>query len=141
MPLDFPVVPLQVYCPETAIAEKVHAAVILDIANSRMKDFFDIYWLINHQEFDFPRLRNTIQATFGRRETKVPEENPLAYTPKFGKSPDKQVQWKAFLRKSRLEELELEEAVARISFFLPPLFTDEAKGQIWKPESGWSSES
>ncbi len=141
MPLGFPVVPLQVYCPETSIAEKLHAAVVLDMANSRMKDFFDLYWLSNHQEFDFSRLGDTIHATFKRRETQVPIEIPLAYTPKFSTSPEKQVQWKAFLRKSRLEQLELGEVIERISQFLTPLFTEEAGGQTWHPESGWSQKT
>ena len=49
--LGFPPVSLLAYCPETTIAEKFHAAVVLETANSRMKDFFDIYWLSCHQSF------------------------------------------------------------------------------------------
>ena len=52
MPLDFPPAPLLVYCPETTIAEKLHAAEILGTANSRMKDFFDLFWLCKHREFN-----------------------------------------------------------------------------------------
>ena len=141
MPLDFPTVPLQVYCPETSIAEKLHAAVILDSSNSRMKDFFDIYWLSNHQKFDSTRLRGAIQATFERRDTEVPTDTPLAYTSNFASSPDKQTQWKAFLRKSRLDPLDLAQTIERISEFLSPILADTVTGATWNPESGWTDKS
>ncbi|NOY00376.1 MAG: nucleotidyl transferase AbiEii/AbiGii toxin family protein, partial [Verrucomicrobia bacterium] len=137
MPLDFASVPLQVYCAETSIAEKLHAAVILDSANSRMKDFFDIYWLSNHQKFESTRLHGAIQATFKRRDTQVPVETPLAYTNTFASSPDKQIQWRAFLKKSRLEPLEFTQTIERISQFLSPLLTGAARDKTWTPETGW----
>ena len=49
--LDLPAPRLKGYCRETVIAEKFQAMVKLGLANSRMKDFYDI-WLLS-QQFDF----------------------------------------------------------------------------------------
>ncbi len=46
--LDFPRPRLRAYRRETAIAEKLHAMVVLGEANSRMRDFFDIHALAQH---------------------------------------------------------------------------------------------
>ena len=41
------------------IAEKLHAMVVLDIRNSRMKDFYDIWFLARTKGFDLaPVVRN-----------------------------------------------------------------------------------
>ena len=63
MLLDFPPAPLLVYRPETAIAEKLHAAVLLETANSRMKGFFDLHWLCLNQSFSGKVLTEAIEAT------------------------------------------------------------------------------
>lgn len=50
--LGFPCAKLRAHRPETAIAEKLHAMVILGAANSRMKDLFDIHELARCESFD-----------------------------------------------------------------------------------------
>jgi len=52
LPLDAPV--LRAYPPEAVIAEKFHAMVVLGIANSRMKDFFDVWALAQRTETHSP---------------------------------------------------------------------------------------
>lgn len=141
MPLDFATVSLQAYCAETSTTEKLHAAVILDTSNSRMKDFFDIHWLSNHQEFNSSRLLDAIRATFEHRDTQIPTETPLAYTNAFAILPDKQTQRKTFLKKGRLEPLELAKTVERISEFLSPLLESNAPEGTWNPKNGWTENS
>ena len=63
---DMPVPRLRVYPRETVIAEKVEAMVTLGLGNSRMKDFFDIWYLARTFEFDEATLRAAIRATFSR---------------------------------------------------------------------------
>lgn len=99
--LDFSAADLLVYPPETVVAEKLEAAVMLGMRNSRMKDFFDLDWLCRHMEFDHATLRKAIVATFDRRGTEFPVEAPLALTQAFGTDAGKTTQWKAFLRKGR----------------------------------------
>lgn len=136
--LDFPPVSLLAYCPETAIAEKLHAAVVLGTANSRMKDFFDLYWLSRHQSFNGMLLREAIEATFRRRSTEIPITPPVAFTSGFHSLPDKKIQWVGFLRKSKLEPLDFETILSQIANFLLPVMNDEVRDLDWHPATGWT---
>ena len=137
-PLDFPPARLLAYCPETVIAEKLHAAVVLDTGNSRMKDFFDLLWLSRNREFDGARLREAIQATFARRGTPMPTGPPVAFTAQFHSRADKRSQWSAFLRKGRLESVELPGTIESIAHFLNLVIVGETDGATWNPATGWT---
>jgi hypothetical protein len=65
------------------IAEKLEAMVLLGEANSRMKDFYDVWFLSRRFEFDGETLVRAIRATFDRRKTKLPTSVPLALTQEF----------------------------------------------------------
>jgi predicted nucleotidyltransferase component of viral defense system len=60
---------LGMYPPEVVIAEKLHAMVVLDIRNSRMKDFYDLWHLARTGSFELATLRRSINTTFARRRT------------------------------------------------------------------------
>ena len=94
--LDLPAPRLRAYAPETVIAEKFQAMVALGRANSRMKDFYDIWILIKTFDFESDRLVRAIAATFARRRTAIPADRPDAFTPAFAEDPLKQRQWAAF---------------------------------------------
>lgn len=66
------------------MAEKFQAMVMLGIANSRMKDFFDLWVLPRSFAFAGPVLGAAARATFARRKTPVPATPPLALTTRFG---------------------------------------------------------
>lgn len=111
------------YTPESTIAEKFQAMVALDIANTRIKDFYDVWSLSRVREFDGATLAAAILATFERRATPLPEGAPPALSDVFGKDPGKQRLWQAFLRKGRLDAggKGLPEVVDEIrDFLLPP---------------------
>ncbi len=74
-----------------------------EIPNCRMGDFFDFWTLSNQFEFSGSTLSAAIKATFERRQTFVPEKPPFAFTSDFANDSQKQTQWIAFLRKSKLE--------------------------------------
>jgi predicted nucleotidyltransferase component of viral defense system len=95
--LDLPAPKLRAYAPETVIAEKFQAMVALGRANSRMKDFYDVWILSKTFEFAQDRLARAIAATFGRRQTAIPTELPDALTMAFAEDPLKQRQWTAFI--------------------------------------------
>lgn len=67
--LDFPPPVLRLYPRETTVAEKADAMVQLGLANSRMKDYYDLWVLMREFEFDGELLRKAIAATFSRRKT------------------------------------------------------------------------
>ena len=94
--LDLPAPTLRAYAPETVIAEKFQAMVALGRANSRMKDFYDIWVLTRTFSFVPDRLSRAIAATFARRQTAIPTETPDALTSAFAEDPLKQRQWAAF---------------------------------------------
>ncbi len=81
--LDLPAPRLRAYARETVVAEKFQAMVALGRANTRMKDFYDVWALSKTHAFDADRLSRAIAATFTRRNTVVPTEAPDALTPAF----------------------------------------------------------
>lgn len=135
------------YTPETSIAEKLHAAVILDIANTRLKDFLDIWILIQEQDFSGSVLSEAIKATFQRRRTPLPESTPAAFTPTFYSAPRKQAQWRAYLRKARVqgEVPSLDEVAQQIEAFVMPvvraIVAGEAFTKRWRPGGPWGDRS
>ncbi len=102
--LDFPAPRIRAYPRETVVAEKLQAIIVLGIANSRMKDFYDLYVLARDFAFDGATLTAAIKATFKRRKTEIPHETPLALKEEFGRDDQKSVQWKAFVRKAGFQK-------------------------------------
>ena len=94
--LDMPSPHLRAYPPETVIAEKFHAMVALGRANSRMKDYYDVWMLMNTFDLEPERLRRAIEATFARRTTAIPSEVPDGLSDAFATDVGKQRQWDAF---------------------------------------------
>jgi hypothetical protein len=126
--LGSPAPRLRSYPRETVIAEKLEALVQLGLANSRMKDFYDLIILSRLFEFDGELLVRAIRATFGRRETPLPPELPVGLTPSFSKDPTKIAQWTAFLRKSDVKDVgDLAAAVDEIGVFLSSPLTAAAR--------------
>jgi len=121
--LDFPAPTLLGYPPETTIAEKFEAMVSLDVRNTRLKDFLDIWLLAEHREFEGARLAEAIQATFERRGTQLPTEIPIALTARYYDLPARHQQWQAYLRKGRIEGApgSLAEIAKVIARFLMPV--------------------
>jgi hypothetical protein len=75
----------------------------LDLTNLRIKDFYDI-WLLSHNlEFQGKVSAEAIKSTFVKRQTSLPADAPNALTARFAGSEAKVNQWKAFLRKNRLD--------------------------------------
>jgi hypothetical protein len=141
--LGFPEARLLAYPPETVIAEKLHAAVELGLANSRMKDFYDLYWLCRNMKFSSAVLSSAVRATFQRREAALPEDVPAALTREFAQDPTKVTQWSAFLRKNRLESPGLPEVVSHLREFLSPVLVPRAnaKDTTWKSPLGWKADA
>jgi Nucleotidyl transferase AbiEii toxin, Type IV TA system len=111
---------LHAYPVYAVIAEKYHAMVILGLANTRMKDFYDLAFIAQRSELDGATLAKAIAATFSRRNTPLPARAPVALTAEFGEDSAKQRQWQAFLRKSRLPATELPSAVTLLYSLLWP---------------------
>lgn len=141
--LDLPQARLRVYRPETSIAEKTEAMVRLGMANSRMKDLFDIRGLAMQRPFDGDPLRLAIAATFERRQTALPPELPITLTDEFAADPQKRRQWDAFIRRIRgSDHPDLPNVVDLLRQFLWPAITAAATKKpwphIWNPGGAWA---
>ena len=135
--------PFHAYPVEAAIAEKFHAMVELDLQNSRMKDFYDIWILSRTLAFSGHGLSQAIRSTFQRRQTSVPSLVPVGLTAEFYGDPIHVRQWGAFVR--RIGEAALADDFARIAGdlvrFLMPVaeaaVTSVDPGLRWEPPGPW----
>jgi predicted nucleotidyltransferase component of viral defense system len=118
--LDLPAPRLRAYPRETVIAEKFQAMVALGRANSRMKDFYDIWLLSRTYDFEGDALARAIAATFARRKTPIPAEPPYALTRAFADDRAKQQQWASFAEAIGAELPALAQIVDDLAGFLMP---------------------
>ncbi len=122
---------LKTYPKETVVAEKIQAMVALDMANSRMKDFFDIWFLATHFPFEGPLLQKALETTFKNRKTEM-VQLPTALTPTFYQSKQKEIQWKAFRGRIGSQSPEaLEDICKIISNFVGPIMETSAGNDIF----------
>jgi predicted nucleotidyltransferase component of viral defense system len=144
--LTSPPVRLNAYPVEAAIAEKFQAMVHLDLQNSRMKDFYDIWILSRNLVFSGPALSEAIRSTFDRRQTSVPMEPPVALTTEFYSQPVHQRQWAAFVRRIGESALanEFPQVIADLTGFLMPAARAAATRAEypvrWAPFGPWQRE-
>ncbi len=142
--MDFPIlleeqpVPhLQVYSTESAIAEKFEALVKLNILSSRMKDIYDILFLAAHESFSLKTMHKAILETFRNRVTPLKDRMSI-FAEEFKHSKEKQTQWSAFLRRSRLDSFKtFAEAIEHLELFIEPACSKHLLYKhdiIWKPE-------
>ncbi len=141
LPMAAPLI--RAYPKESVVAEKLHAMVVLDMANSRMKDFHDIYFMSQRWSFNLGAMRAAVIATFARRQTPLPQELPLALTAAFLASPDKQAQWRAFRHRigGTTTSTTLEEVGVAIREFIGPALLQPTPlpNAVWNPGRGWSA--
>lgn len=141
--LDLPKPKLKIYPKETVIAEKFEAMVKLGIGNSRMKDFWDVQFLIKEFSFDGELLQRAIRATFARRQTAVPRTVPIALTEIFTGDSEVIADWKAFIKRGKItSNTELNSVIENLRNFFAPLVEAEAETAVfrknWTAQTGWT---
>ncbi|MDL2238228.1 nucleotidyl transferase AbiEii/AbiGii toxin family protein [Christensenellaceae bacterium OttesenSCG-928-K19] len=129
---------LKAYSKESFIAEKFEAMLALADANSRMKDFYDIYTLCSLYDFNGEILSEAIQQTLTRRGTPL-SENPTVFSLNFPQDKNKQVQWRAFQKRIEADtDITFEEALSEIKEFLMPIYMSILNKNRFT--SSWSSD-
>ena len=142
--LEFPAPRLRAYPRETVVAEKLDAMVQLGMANSRMKDFYDVWICSKHLDFNDGTLFKAVDATFKNRKTTIPIGEVRAFTTAFAER--HRVQWNAFAKKVGEDDLvdAFERIAEDIRIFAMPVFVWLARGhstaQNWKAGRGWVAE-
>jgi hypothetical protein len=143
--LSFPSPRLRTYPKESVVAEKVHAMIVLGVANSRMKDFYDLWTLARLFPFDGATLAGAIRATFERRRTPIPQTTPTALTDEFAGNRDKINQWQGFLKRNRLDVdgATFAQVIDELRTFLAPplqaLAGDAPFRADWPAQGGWKT--
>lgn len=124
--LDIPAPKIRVYPKETVIAEKIETIVKRGLANSRLKDYYDLWILCNDSELRPEIVRKAIERTFARRKTPIPTIVPDGLAHNFSENEQKRIQWNAFLRKNRLDVngLSFTEIVTAIRQYILPLLNE-----------------
>ena len=118
---DLPAPKLRVYPMYTVVAEKFETLVSLGIANTRMKDYFDLWVLHQQGKFDNELLRTAIAETFLRRGKPLPKGVPVGLSDEFSGDVQKQRQWLVFLKKNQLAQLDLVDLIDGLREWLMPL--------------------
>ena len=116
----------------------------MGIANSRMKDFYDIWTIARMFDFDGTTLQTAIQRTFERRGTAIPVDVPFALMEEFSTDMQKLQQWKAFLNRT---DLKVDEGLAGVitfiaTFAVPPLHSlhqGKTFNKMWSAGDSWIS--
>jgi hypothetical protein len=116
---DSPIV--RAYTRPTLIAEKFHTIVLRGMANSRVKDYYDIYFLASEFAFDGHELFHAIEQTFERRETEIPKETPRGLTRQYAQNADRKSNWQALKKGLSDSAPSLDEVVSGIRSFLEPI--------------------
>lgn len=124
---DLPPPALRTYPVYTVIAEKVHAIVLLGMANTRLKDYLDLAVLFEREILDPVVLATALQSTFSRRGMPVPDSLPTGLTSDFANSPGKQAMWQVLLRKNGLDYAPFNEVVMALAKKLQVYFSPAEK--------------
>jgi hypothetical protein len=137
--LDFPAPHLRAYPIYTVVAEKLEASVRLGEGNTRMKDFFDLWFLSRNFPFEGELLKDGITRTFARREMALPATVPVALTPEF--AAQKAATWAFFIRRNALAPVEMAATLDVIRAFAWPVMVAAANAVVfnkfWTPAKGW----
>ena len=128
--LDAPAPRMRVYPKETAFAEKLQTIVARGLANSRLKDYLDL-WMLSRSGMGEESLAKAIQSTFAHRGTAVPRDVPPGLSPAFAQNPDRVKQWAALLRRVNATACpsSLDAALSDLALYVMPIFSRLAAEQ------------
>lgn len=142
--LDLPAPRLWMYPREACIAEKFEAMLQYGLANSRMKDFWDVAELARLFTFDGATLQAAIGETVRRRNTPAAAGFPEALRPAFYADIERAGQWRAFQEKVGTEAGNMMDFAAvgeMVRDFLGPIWRGLQSGapflQTWQPGGPW----
>jgi len=141
--LDLEVPRILAYLPTTAVAEKFETMVSKGLANSRLKDYYDIWLLSTVHAHDGAELSAALGATFSHRGTTMPTGTPPALTDVFHASAETQARWQAFVTGKGIDApADLAQVCGVIASFVMPPTVAAAAGETfastWQPSAGWS---
>lgn len=136
---DFDSPTVNTYSIETTVAEKIDAILSLMEFSSRMKDYYDIYYLANKFDFDGKVLTEALRKTFQNREHNFTAEQ-FEQVMSFDEDTAMQKKWKAFVRKIDTKTDDFGTVLKTIKVFLTKPFTaavgDKEYTEKWSANNG-----
>lgn len=137
--LDFPPPHIRTYPVETVVAEKFNAMVTLGIANSRLKDFYDLWIISRTFEFNRIQLAAALGRTFERRQTLIPRDVPTGLTETYAEQ--WQGRWNAYLRREHMHAApgDLRVLLRDLREFLIPVLFSANEPSRWAPGGPWTT--
>lgn len=124
-----------IYSLESSIAEKFESIVKLNFISSRIKDFYDIYFLSKRYSFNSTNIKSAIITTFNYRNTDINYRHEI-FSEKLKQDSTKENQWRGFVKRNELNvDITFESLIDRIFHFIEPVFHFEAN-KIWNPDRG-----
>ena len=141
--LDFPKPHLKGYPIESVVSEKFETMVKRGLLNSRMKDFYDIWLMMRQFDFDGAKLTEALRRIFDHRKTALPRHKPLFAEDIYDMKSDRQMLWKAFLKKGDIRHApeNLRTTAVEIEEFLVEPLSALGGGVVlkkeWKTPGSW----
>ena len=127
---DFESPTVNTYSVETAVAEKLDAILSLMEFSSRMKDYYDIYYIANKFDFDGGVLTEALKKTFSNREHSFSPEQ-FKQVMSFADDAAMQKKWKAFVRKINTKTDDYSTVLKTIQNFLEQPFIAAAENKTF----------
>lgn len=127
---------LRAYPRYTVVAEKTEAVISLAMANTRLKDYFDLWILSRHSDFEGAIMQQAVAATFERRQTAA-DPQPIGLADDFAQDASKLAQWRGFIKKNKLQAPELPAVIDELKIFLLPVLAASVEHQHWKAGGPW----
>ncbi len=113
---------IQAYSLETVVAEKFEAMIDLSVFNSRMKDFYDVHFILTTRQLNPKHLEESVCETFHNRNNAYTPDHAL-FSTAFPVDVNRLRQWKVFLVKNQLDQaIELNDVIGIIRKFLFPIW-------------------
>lgn len=141
--LDLDAPRILAYRPATALAEKFETIVSKGLANSRLKDYYDIWLLSTLHVYDGAEIADALDATFTHRGTVLPTQAPPGLSDAFHGSAEAQARWRSFLSGKGVDApTNLADVCEVISdFIMAPaaaLAARDSFSSTWDPATGWT---
>ncbi len=132
--LDLPQPELKIYPVYGVLSEKFQAMVMLGLANSRMKDFYDVSVIAHSMPLEGSILAEALLATFERRKTPISKEPLYLFSHEFKTDENKQKQWKAYLNKNGLRMSQgFGDVVTEVQKLIEPVYQTIARKESFNP--------
>lgn len=124
------------YSLESTIAEKFDAIISRMELSSRMKDYYDIFYLANTYSFDGRNLQEAIFETLQNRRT-LYEADSFKRVSGFSKDKAMQLKWNNYIKNTLKMEIEFVDVIETMYSFLAPIFdaivNESELFGVWNP--------